>query len=283
MGDHDVGGVVRSDEAMTAIPAPGSDPTSIIRDSFAGINARFHLAGAYTLIDLLLRILLTVLQEDPERFGGLIMLAMVLAVGAVFGILGATYHAAAGRPGTPSLVRYVGLLFIPLVWLQIKLEILTYAPTMIGLWSLHGIAAPEASQQEWLANATYWVAPFAGLAVLILSLYSRPLCIYHREQRVKGMPIRDGLKQFRLHPYESRRLLILVLLIGVLRGAVHYMHGPETGDLVPDIPEGLVLFATSYLNLVVFFGATRVVLAGRPQASPAAGEALGPRLPGPPA
>ncbi len=29
---------------------------------------------------------------------------------------------------------------------------------------------------------------------------------------------------------------------------------------MPDIPEGIILLATSYLSLVAFFGATRVVL-----------------------
>ena len=37
---------------------------NLVRDSFSGINARFHLAGAYTVVELLLRITIAALGED---------------------------------------------------------------------------------------------------------------------------------------------------------------------------------------------------------------------------
>lgn len=232
---------------------------SLIRDSFAGINARFHLAGAYTLVVLLMSITLTVLSEEPEWFG-LIMLTTMFASGIFFGILGITYHAAAGREGDPSFPRYAMTLFLPLVWLQIRLVFLTYSPIFVVLWGFHAATASQVPLEEWMATSRFWIEPFASLGILVLSLYSTPLCIYHREKEIRGAPIRQGLTFYRGSPHESWNLLALLGSIAVLGGTAHYMHGPVSKDLVPSIPEGLLLFAISYLSLVAFFGATRVVM-----------------------
>ncbi len=248
---------------------PGDRSVNLLRDSFAGINERFHLVGFYTLVVVLLRITVTVLGQDVEWFG-LLMLSWVVAWGLVFGILGATYHAAAGRRDAPPFARTAMFLFLPLVWLQLRLELLAYTPIVLGMWGFHGIAAPAQGLQEWMETARFWIDPIATLVILVLSLYAMPLCIYDREQGLRGAPIRQGLKMYRESRAESRRLLLPVVAIAVLGGISQVLHGPTTTNLVPDIPEGLLLFASSYLSLVVFFGATRVVLARRPPLPPGA-------------
>ncbi|HET6277546.1 MAG TPA: hypothetical protein VFG08_02065 [Candidatus Polarisedimenticolia bacterium] len=253
---------------------------NLLRDSFAGINERFHLVGFYTLIVLLLRITVTVLGRDAEWFG-LLMLSWVVAWGMVFGILGVAYHAAAGRRPAPSFARCATFLFLPLVWLQLRLELLAYSPAVLGLWGVHSLAAPAQPLQEWMETARYWIDPLATLVILALSLYAMPLCIYDREQGGRGAPIRQGLRMYRESRIESRRLLLLVVAIAVLGGVGQVLHGPTTTDLVPGIPEGLLLFASSYLSLVVFFGATRVVLARRARAQPGTAPAGAPPAAGP--
>lgn len=253
---------------------------SLLRESFAGINARFHLAGIYTLVDLLVVITATVLGEDPE-WVGLLMLTWVASLGIVFGIFGVVYHAAAGRQGKPVFVHYATFLFLPLAWLHLRLVLVVYAPALLGLWACYGVASPGANLEEWLANFSFWIQPFTMLAILILSLYSMPLCIHDRQQGRRGTPIRDGLRVYRESRAENRRLVALVLVIAALRTFAHFLHGPSSTDLVPSIPEGLLLFASSYLSLVVFFGATRVVLARRPPLPPGASLAGGSSIAGP--
>jgi hypothetical protein len=268
------------DSGERSASGPGDGGISLLRDSFAGINERFHLAGFYTLIVLLLRITVTVLGRDAEWFG-LLMLTWVVAWGVVFGILGVTYHAAAGRQPAPSFARCAMFLFLPLVWLQLRLELLAYSPAVLGLWGVHSLAAPAQPLQEWMETARYWIDPLATLVILTLSLYAMPLCIYDRERGERGAPIRQGLRMYRESRAESRRLLPLVVAITVLGGIGQILHGPTTADLVPGIPEGLLLFATSYLTLVVFFGAARVVLARRPRSRPGTGLAGLPPAAGP--
>jgi hypothetical protein len=253
---------------------------NLLRDSFGGINERFHLAGFYTLVVLLLRITVTVLGQDAEWFG-LLMLSWVVAWGLVFGILGMAYYAAAGRREPPPFARCAMFLFLPLVWLQLRLELLAYTPAVLGLWGFHSLAAPAQPLKEWMETARFWIDPIATLVILVLSLYAMPLCIYDREQGERGAPIRQGLKIYRESRAESRRLLLLVVAIAALGGISQFLHGPTTTDLVPGIPEGLLLFASSYLSLVLFFGATRVVLARRPRQQPGAAISGGPPLAGP--
>jgi len=257
---------------------------SLLRDSAAGINARFHLVGLYTLVDLLISITLSLAGDDPA-WGGPVVTVFLLAWGATFGILGLVYHAAAGREGRPSFTRYAVGLFLPLFWLQVKLFMLTYGPAVLAAWSYHRIDAPADQPLEtWMPLALHRIEPIAGLAVLILALYGTPLSILYRERRQRGAPIRDGLRLLRARPAESVRLLGPVLLIALLAAVVHYRHGPERIDPVPDVGEGIVLLVTSYLYLVVFFGATRVVL-GRMDLTPlrVAPPDVAARAPDPPA
>jgi hypothetical protein len=258
---------------------PGITAAGLLRDSFAGINERFHLVGIYTLVVLLLRITVTVLGQDAEWFG-LLMLAWVAAWGAVFGILGIAYHHAAGRRAPPSFARCALFLFVPLVWLQLRLELLAYAPALVGAWGVHGVAFPARPLQEWMATARYWIDPLATLVILLLSLYATPLCIYDREQGARGAPIRQGLRMYRESRAESRRLVPLIVAIAALGGIGQILHGPSTTDLVPGIGEGLLLFVSSYFSLVAFFGATRVVLARRPPGRPDERMSGAPPVPG---
>ena len=55
-------------------------------------------------------------------------------------------------------------------------------------------------------------------------------------------------------------MLLLLAAIAGLGGALQYAMGPEGSRAAPDVPEALILFANSYLALVAFFGATRLVL-----------------------
>lgn len=253
---------------------------NLLRDSFAGINERFHLAGFYTLIVLLLRITVTVLGQDAE-WVGLLMLSWVVAWGLVFGILGVIYYAAAGRTEVPPFPRLAMMLFLPLVWLQFRLELLAYTPAVLGLWGFHSLAAPAQPLQEWMETARFWIDPLATLVLLVLSLYATPLCIYNRDKGERGAPIRQGLKMYGESRAESRRLFLLIVVIAALGGIAQLLHGPTRTDLVPGIPEGLLLFVSSYLSLVVFFGATRVVLARRPHPQPGSPISGGPPVTGP--
>lgn len=252
-----------------------------MRDAFAGINARFHLVGCYTLIDLLLRILLAQAGDDPE-WGSFLFFGFVLAWGGAFGILGLIYHAASGRSGRPSFVHYAALLFLPLLWLQIKLGALVYTPLLLGTLAWHQVAAPATKVEDWLPMAVYWIGPLADTAVLLLTLYSTPIAILLRERGARGAPIRDGVRLFFERRAESLRLLALVAPIAALGAAVHYAQGPDVKDPVPTLPEAGALLVTSYLTLVALFAACRVVAlragpAGRdPSAPDRAASAPGP-------
>jgi hypothetical protein len=252
---------------------------SLLRDSFAGVNARFHLVGLYTLIEVLLPIVVSLAGDDPS-WSGAILAVFVLSWGVEFGILGLLYHAAAGHHGRPSFARYATHLFLPLFWLRIKLALLVYGPVFLAAWAYHGVAGPaDVPFDEWLLRPFFYLEPLAGLAVLVLALYSTPICILQRERGRRGAPIRQGLQLLRACPNESLKLLGLIALIIVLAGIVHLLHGPEMRDPVPDIPGGLVMLVTSYLNLVALFAATRVVL-GRinviPESPPRVGRNNGP-------
>jgi len=267
-------------DANRGAPRADDRSSNLLRESFGGINERFHLVGFYTLVLLLLRITVTVLGKEAEWFG-LLMLSWVVAWGVVFGILGVAYHAAAGRREPPPFARCAVFLFLPLVWLQLRLEILAYTPAVVGMWGVHTLAAPTQPLEEWMETARFWIDPLATLVILILSLYAMPLCIYDREKGARGAPIRQGLRMYRESRTESRRLLLLIVAIAALGGLGQLLHGPTTTDLVPGIPEGLLLFASSYLSLVVFFGATRVVLANRTPSRPGTALSGGPPVPGP--
>lgn len=253
-----------------------------LRESFAGINARFHLVGFYTLVELFLRFVAHWSLDDPD--GPLIILtAYPIYFTTVCGILGLVYESAARRPGSHTALGWALGLFLPMAWLWLKIYLV-----------LLGVTAPAAAVyqiaggggvpfEKGFQQILYWAAPFLGFGVQLLALYAAPLCVLSRTRGEWRPNIRDGLRLLRACPVESRRLTLILLMMLALVGGLHYAQGPEDGKTPPGIPEALVLFAKSYLALVVFFGATRVVLsrhaAGRSEVPLDAGTAA----PGPPA
>ena len=232
----------------------------LLRDCLVAINARFHLVGIYTLIDLLLLILLAVAGEEPE-WGPAVMAALVLAGAATAGILGAVYHAASGRPGKPSFPVDAARFFLPLLWLQLKLRLLVYAPMVLFATAWRALADPSISLQDWMARAVFLWAPVAESLILLFLLYSAPIAMLRRERGERGAPVREGLHILATRKRDSLRLLFLLLPAVALSATLHYVNGPEKKEPVPDLPEAFALMVTSYLTLAAFFGACRVVLA----------------------
>jgi hypothetical protein len=229
-----------------------------LRESFRGINARFHLVGFYTLAALLLRIAESV-GDDPTWVPALAA-AFLLFHGGVCGVLGLVYQAAAGRSDPLSFARYSTGLFFPFLWLSIKISLMVYGLAAAAAGAYHVLSGAATPIDRSLATVIYWAGPLIGLGMQALALFSMPLCILAREKRVRVAPIREGGRLFRSTP-ESRWLLLLLVAIAGLGGALQYTLGPERIRAAPDVPEALVLFVNSYLALVAFFGATRLVLA----------------------
>ena len=232
---------------------------SLLRDSFEGINARFHLVGVYTLAALLFRMAGTYTGDDPGWIF-LIVLAIMLFYVCVCGVMGHTYQAAAGRPAPMPFVGYALRLFVPLLWLSIKIFVPVFGLTVCGAFLYHAAAGIGTPFEKWLPGVFFWADPLVGLVVQVLALYSTPLCIQGLDRRVRRPSIREGLRYFAAAPAASRRLVSLLILIAALGGGLQFARGSEAKDAPPDFPEAMILFATSYLSLVTFFGATRVVL-----------------------
>ncbi len=249
-------------------------PAGLLRDSFAGINARFHLAGVYALLALVFLISLALAGDRPE-WAPVALVAMVAYWAVRCGVFGLAYQAAgARRPVVPFHV-YARVLFLPLAWLLLKVSVLVYGLAAFGItgyYQLRGEALPE----NLLASpAFFWGAPLFDLATRILLLYSQPISIRARERGERGPHVRLGLAALRAHPSASRGLLLLLLVIAALYTGLLYAHGPQEKDASPGVAEALLLFATSYLELVVLFGAARVVLV------PPDGSGEGPPRPAP--
>jgi len=216
----------------------------------------------------MLRIVLALAGDDAD-WSGLLFLAFVVAWGGAFGILGMIFHAAAGRRDKPSFLHYAAILFLPLLWLQLKLGVLVYTPLLLGAWGWHAAFNPPQALQDWLPTALYWTGPVAETVVLLLTLYSTPLAILLRERGARGAPIRDGVRMFGERRRESLQLLVLVAPTAILGAVAHFLQGPDAKDPVPSLLQGLTLMVTSYLTLVALFGACRVVAlaAGPPPAT----------------
>ena len=253
-----------------------------LRESFSAINTRFHLVGVYTLVELFLRFAVHWSGDDPTGLP-LVLAAFLLFFATVCGILGMVYQSAAGRTESHTAVGWAIGLFLPLVWLSIKIDLIVYGMTALAAAVYQGAWGAGAPFDKSFEKVVYWAGPFLGFGTQALALYSTPLSVLSRTRGEWRPNIREGLKFFRSSPTESRRLLLVLLLMMVIGGALHYAQGPGGSKAPPGYPEGLVLFANSYLALVVFFGATRVVLArltaGRSEVPLDAGTAA----PGPPA
>ncbi|HZM69580.1 MAG TPA: hypothetical protein VFB95_04340, partial [Candidatus Cryosericum sp.] len=135
-----------------------------MRESLAGINARFHLVGLFTLIDLLLRILLA-LAGDNADWSGAVLAALVVAWAGTVAILAQVFHAASGRPDRPPLHALIALHFLSLLWLQIRLRFLVYLPFLLGTFGWHALLAPSDPLETWVPRAVYLCAPLAETLV----------------------------------------------------------------------------------------------------------------------
>jgi hypothetical protein len=253
-----------------------------LRESFSGINAHFHLVGIYTLVELFLRFAVHWAGEDPEGVP-LILASFLVFFTAVCCILGLVYQSAAGPAGSHTAVGWAIGLFLPLVWLSIKIDVVVYGVTALAA-AVYQLAGGGGSPfDKSFAHVVYWAGPFLGFGTQVLALYATPLCVLSRTRGEWRPNIREGLRVLRDCPVESRRLLLILLVMMALGGALHFAQGPDGNKAPPGIPEGFVLFVNSYLALVAFFGATRVVLARQPADRSDVPLGPGTAAPGPPA
>ena len=259
-----------------AVSSPG---TRLLRYSFAGINARFHLVGAYALLGLLLMITETMDLDAPE-LAGLVLAVMVVFYGTVCGICGLVYHAATGRPEPPSFGLYASTLFLPLFWLTLKIAVIVLGLSGCAAAIYHLASGSGGSIEETAKAMSFWGEPAIGLATRLLWLYSIPICIQARLRGEWRPHIHAGLRMLRAFPSESRRLVLLLVAVAALDAALLFTRDPGAPARGPEVIDVLVLLVQYYLELVALFGATRVVLLrapGDPRAEPRA------PAPGPPA
>jgi hypothetical protein len=233
----------------------------LVKDALAGIGARFYLVGIYTLLDLLNRMAESMASKDEDWAGAFIPLSL-LALGIEFTLLGLVYHAAVddARATPPSPARLGLVLFGTLLWLQIRLQVLVYAPIMLGAWGWHLWRTPQLPAEALMKSTVYWIGPFAEASVLLLLLVATPVAIWLREHGRRGAPIRDGVRLF-WHRWTAGLMVAGIVAPAVLiDSALHYLAGPDHEDIVPTIPECLSMILMSYLTLVALFAASRVVV-----------------------
>lgn len=233
---------------------------SLLRDSFQGINARFHLVGVNTLISLLLPMIIPLIASE-EDWAILVVPGVFLLYGIAFAIQGLAYHAAADPPGRPrpSPARLGLLLFPTLLWLQLRILLLTYffpfLVVLTALWVRTGVV-PE---DEAVRQPQFWVGIFAQAATLLLTTAATPLAIRLREHGARGRPIRDSLRFYFHHARESGVVLAIVVPGAILGAVIEIVRGPAATDPVPRIPEAFAIFVGSYLELVALFAASRIL------------------------
>ena len=259
----------------------------MLRDSFAGINSRFHLVGFYTLSELLLYIvadLASRLREDDPLGDTGVVIGLVLFCLTYCGVRGLAYHAATGRKEGPGFLRYSSALLLPFLWVGLKVAVLVGVPAVAAAAAYGSLGGPGIDPAKRVTAFFFYASPFFSFAAQALALYAMPLSIVWRERGSPRHQIREGLRIARRLPGASLRLLVVLLLATLMEGAMWYLRGPAAKEIRLDIPFAMVLFATAYLELVVFFGATRVVLARiDAEARAEASREPAPTAPGPPA
>jgi hypothetical protein len=249
-------------------PAQRSATLSLLAQSFAGINVRFHLVGIYTLLDLLVRIVAAQVDDSAE-WAFLFVFVSVIALACTFGILGVVFAAAAGRSsGAPRFLEGAAVLFLPLFWLQIKISLLVWIPVALGTVGWHALFAADQPIETWAKAIVWWIAPAVDGATLLLTVYCTPVAIRSRERNSWGRPIRDGLALFRTRSREALAILVLVLLTAGVGAAMHYVEEPGKEPPVPGVAQGLALLLTSWMTLAALYGASLIVL--QPTSNPAA-------------
>jgi len=205
------------------------------------------------------RIVIALATKHPDDWGAFVVPVFLVALAASFGILGVTVHAAAGKGERPSFVQVMALLFLPLLWLQLKIMVITYGPVFAGLLGWHALFAASEPFGTWVRAAAYRVEPLVEAAVLVLTVYATPFAVRQRATGRRSAPIREGLALMTSRADRGARLLLVLLPGMALGAAAHYLRGLEETDPVPGIPEGIALLAISYLTLVAVFGAARLL------------------------
>lgn len=237
--------------------------------------------GFYTLAYLSLRFVTLVDAEKTPELIPLVLAALAVFQGTVCGILGLVFQAAGGSPERAGFPRYALVLFVPLLWIHIKISLLVSVVWAIAVGVWHAVTG--APLDAAAGQVLFWGAPGFRLLSSIAALYSVPLCILSWLRRERHSHLKEGWGLLAARAGTSAGLLGLSLLTIAAAAVLHYGRGPEAAMQEPDVAETLVLLLYSYLELVVFFGATRVVLdrflPGRPAPVPAAGASA----PGPPA
>ena len=233
---------------------------SLLRESFAGISGRFHLAGLYAVSQLMLRLIYSSALTRPEiAMLGLFAMILIHAVGC--GIRGMVFHAAAGLPPVPGLApRYAMALFLPLFWLETKVGFLVLAGAG-GMMGIHRLFYGEASTQQALETVLFWGEPLLELGAALLLLYSVPVCIAARAAGRWRPHLRAGLSYFRIGGPQTRRLIAPLAGLALLQVGLLTLIGREAANGEPGIPMALALLVRSYLMLVVLYGASRIVVA----------------------
>jgi hypothetical protein len=241
---------------------------SLLARSFAGINVRFHLVGICTLLELVLRMITAQSDDSPEWAFLFIFIGMLYLV-CTFAIQGVIFSAAAGRPsGARRFLEAAAVLFLPLLWLQIKISFLIWIPVLLGTVGWHELFAADQPIDTWAKGFVWWIAPAIDGVTLLLTVYCTPVAIRYRERNAWGRPIRDGLALFRLRTRAALAILVLVLLTAGIDAAMHYVEEPGKEPPVPGVAQGLALMLTYWMTLAAFFGASLIVV--QPTSAPAA-------------
>ncbi len=222
-----------------------------------------------------MRIVVAEATAHPDDWGAAVVPVLLIALAVSFGILGLVVHAAAGKGERPPFIQVMALLFLPLLWLQVKISVIAYGPVFAGLWGWHEAFAAADPFEAWLRTAAYRIEPLIEAATLVLTVYATPFAVSQRAAGRRGAPIREGLRLLSSRADRGMRLLGFLVPAIALGTAAHFLRGPEKTDPVPGVPEGLALLVISYLTLAAVFGAARL-LARRAAAAAAAARGVDP-------
>lgn len=198
-------------------------------------------------------------NSHPEDWAGLFLAGAMVAMCVSFGIIGLVVHAAAGKGERPPFGQVVALLFLPLLWLQIKIGLITFIPLFAALFGWHAVAAPTEPIETWSRLPIWYAQPLIGAVTLVLTVYATPFAVRQRATGRPGAPIREGLRLMVDRASGGPRLLLLIVPAIALQAIALYLGGRENDDPVPTVPEGLLLLVISYLTLAAVFGAARLL------------------------
>jgi hypothetical protein len=198
-------------------------------------------------------------SNRPEEYGFLFVTAAFAALMASFGILGLVVHAAAGRGPQPPFLQVAALLFLPLMWLQLKIALVTYGPILAALTTVHALDAPTVPLETWVQLPAYWLEPVAEAVTLALTVYATPFAVRQRVTGKRNPAVRWGLRLMVSRAEGGPWLLLLLLPAIAIGTTAHFLRAPTDTDPVPNIPEGLALLVISYLTLAGLFGSARLL------------------------